>query len=285
MEGVGEERGAALLGIVNVTPNSFYDGGQYFEPNAAHARVDELLEQGADLLDIGAESTRPGAPSVPAEEQWRRTAPVLEYAVRRGARVSIDTTSAEVAERALDAGARIVNDVSCLTDRRLARVVAERSATLLLMHSRGSMTPVAGFSSYPEHGYGDVVAEVRAEWETARDAALEEGVAPENVWFDPGLGFHKNAAQSAELLRRFSEFASLGALLTIGASRKSFIGALDDSSPGDRLPGSLIAALCAVDSGAKLLRVHDVRAHRQALLARAAFRRRPAATALEEAPR
>ena len=156
-------RGAALMGVLNVTPDSFYDGGRHATPEAAARRIDELLAEGADILDIGGESSRPGAEPVPAAEQIRRIEPAVRYAVDRGALVSVDTTSPEVAEHALRLGAVLVNDVSCLADPELAAVCARFGSGLVIMHSRGPMSKMPGFSQYPETGYRDVVAEVDAE--------------------------------------------------------------------------------------------------------------------------
>jgi dihydropteroate synthase len=259
------------MGVLNVTPDSFFDGARYLHPEQAKAQVDRLVAEGADIVDLGAESTRPGAEAVSAELQLERLMPVLEHAVRSGAVVSIDTRSTAVARRALGMGARIVNDVSCLGEAELARVVAEYDADLILMHSRGSMTTMPGFGSYPGAAYDDVVEDVRREWLAAETRAGLEGVDPERIWFDPGLGFHKNAGQSRELLQRLSELSDLGRGTVVGPSRKSFIGALDDSGPKDRLGGTIAACLRAVDGGARILRVHDVKAVGQALLAYAAF--------------
>lgn len=254
------------MAVVNTTPDSFFDGGRYLNHDAARGRIEDVLAEGADIIDIGAESTRPGAPSISAEEQIARALPAVEFAVSRGACVSIDTTLPEVARLMAERGARIINDVSCGRNRELAKVAAEADCDLILMHSRGSMTTMAGFSRYDEHAYGDIVEDVRAEWSLAREQALDAGLRAERIFFDPGLGFHKNAEQSSELLRRLSEFEGLGAGLVLGASRKSFIGALDNSAPEERLGGSIAACLLAVQKGAKVLRVHDVQATTQALL-------------------
>lgn len=261
-----------MLAIVNVTPDSFYDGGRYQEEQAAFSHIDALLTAGADFIDLGAESTRPGAPAIPAEEQWRRLQPALRYARSQGARVSIDTSCPEVAERCLDQGAEIINDVSCLAQTELASVVHKYQATLLLMHSRGSMTQMSGFSQYDPTAYRDVVQDVVTEWSQARDRAQACGLPPASIWFDPGIGFHKNAEQSFELIRRFAEFQTLHTVLTLGSSRKSFLSTLDQSSPSERLGGSLASCLYAVQQGAQLLRVHDVHTTRQALLADRKFR-------------
>jgi len=265
LEQVRRQRGAALMGVLNVTPDSFYDGGRYASEAEARAQVDTLLAEGADVLDIGAESSRPGAQAVPAAVQLDRMTATLRYAASRGAVVSVDTTSPEVAERALALGATIVNDVSCLADAELASVTARAGATLVLMHSRGPMSKQAGFSLYPDSGYGDIVADVRAEWRAARDRAVAAGLAPGDVWLDPGLGFAKNARQSFELLGRLDELAEEGVPIVIGASRKSFLASLDGSPPARRLGGTIAAGLLAVERGAAVLRVHDVWEARQAL--------------------
>jgi dihydropteroate synthase len=281
LEEARSRRGAALMGICNVTPDSFSDGGRHFTESAARARVDALLDEGADFIDVGGESTRPGAPAVPAREQLSRVLDVVRYASSRGACVSIDTTSAEVASACLDAGASAVNDVSCLADDELAKVTAGSGAAFVLMHARGSQTEMAGFSVYPDDAYGDVVRDVMAEWGAAAERAMSLGVLRATLVMDPGLGFAKNAAQSRELLRRTSEIvAALDVPLMIGASRKSFLVFSDAASaasaasaamsekppaPGERLGASIAAALHAARAGALLLRVHDVRATAQAL--------------------
>jgi dihydropteroate synthase len=262
------------MGVLNVTPDSFSDGGLYQSAeNAAH-RIDELVVDGADIVDIGGESTRPGASAVPAREQLTRVEPAVRHAVARGdVLVSVDTTSAEVAERVLGLGVHIINDVSTLRDPRLAAVVRERRATLILMHCREPMSTMRGFSVYPDDAYGDVVADVLAEWRTARDRAVAVGVDSSDIWLDPGLGFTKNARQSYELLARIDEFQSEGVPIVIGPSRKSFIASVDSAPPESRLGGTIAACLWAVDRGAKVLRVHDVAQVRQALAVRHAIRR------------
>jgi dihydropteroate synthase len=260
------ERGIALMGVCNVTPDSFSDGGLHFTHDAARAQVDLLFAEGADIVDIGAESTRPGAVPVPPEEQLTRMLEVVRYAATRGA-VSVDTASPSVAAACLDAGAVAVNDVSCLADPALADVAARSRATLILMHARGSQTAMAGFSEYPESGYGDVVADVVKEWNGAAGRAMEHGVRKSELVMDPGLGFSKNAHQSAELLRRTADLVRLtGVPVLIGASRKSFLTVVDKGAgPTSRLGASIAAGLHAARGGASLLRVHDVRAARQAI--------------------
>lgn len=259
-------RGAALMGVLNVTPDSFFDGGRHESPSAACARVDELLAEGADLIDIGGESSRPGSEPVPPAEQLRRIEPAVRHALSRpDTVVSIDTTSPEVADRMLVLGARVVNDVSCLADDDLARVTARRGGVLILMHSRGPMSAMPGFSSTPDAAYHDVVAEVLTEWARAKARAVAAGMPSQDVWLDPGLGFAKNARQSLELLARTDELVRAGAPVVIGPSRKSFIAAVDASTPAERLGGSIAACLLAVQRGAWVVRVHDVREVRQAL--------------------
>jgi dihydropteroate synthase len=249
IEAAVRAKGAALMGVVNATPDSFFDGGRYAEAERAIAHVDALLDAGATIIDVGGESTRPGSHAVPAAEQIRRVGPALAHAVRSGVLVSIDTTSPEVADFALRQGAKIVNDVSCLGNEELGSVVARHGGALVLTHSRGPMTAMPGFSEWPDDGYRDVVAEVRSEWEAARDRACRQGVRPELVWLDPGFGFSKNARHSFELLRRLDELSA---------------------------EGTIAACLVAVDRGAHVLRVHDVKEVRQALAVRQAARRVPA---------
>ncbi len=210
-------RGVALMGVCNVTPDSFSDGGLFLDPASARARVDALLAEGADVVDIGGESTRPGAPGVGAREQLERVLGAVQYAVSAGACVSVDTGDPVVAAACLDAGAHAVNDVTCLRDERLAEVVAGREAGLLLMHARGTQEEMAGFSQYPDDGYGDVVTDVCAEWESAAHRACSRGVRPETLVMDPGLGFAKNARQSAEL----SAGAALLRVHDVGVTRQA----------------------------------------------------------------
>lgn len=253
------------MGVLNVTPDSFYDGGRY-SGVSAEARVAALIAEGADLIDIGGESTRPGALPIEPVEQLRRIEPALRAAVAAGSvHVSVDTTSARVADRALSLGAHVVNDVSCLADVGLARVVADHGASLVIMHSRGAMSEMRGFSDHPDDAYGDVIADVLAEWCAARDRALSAGVPASDILLDPGIGFAKNARQSLEVAVRLAELHSAGAAIVYGPSRKSFIHAVDPSTPAERLGGTIAACLAAADRGAAILRVHDVRDVRQAL--------------------
>jgi dihydropteroate synthase len=267
LERARSARGVALMGVCNVTPDSFSDGGLYFDPAAACARVDQLVAEGADVVDIGGESTRPGAPSVTAADQIERVLGAVRYAASAGVCVSIDTGDPEVAAACLDAGAHAVNDVTCLRDVRLAEVVASRDAAFVLMHARGRPEQMAGFSQYPDDGYRDVVSDVCAEWESAARRACSVGVLREAIVMDPGLGFAKNARQSAELLARIGEIVgAVDAPVAVGASRKSFLNVVDPGAePQARMGASIAAALHAARAGAALLRVHDLRATRQAL--------------------
>jgi dihydropteroate synthase len=255
------------MGICNVTPDSFSDGGRFFAPEAARARVDELLAEGADLIDVGGESTRPGAPPVSAGDQLVRVLDVVRYAVAAGACVSVDTASAEVAAACLDHGACVVNDVSCLREPALAGVVARARAALILMHTRGRPTEMAGFGAYPIDGYEDVVREVCSEWQAAAKHALSLGVPPDALVMDPGLGFAKSALQSTDLLARLKEIIdAVGVPVAVGASRKSFLTTIDPGAvPEERLGASIAAVLHAARAGVAILRVHDVRATRQAV--------------------
>ena len=259
------------MGICNVTPDSFSDGGLHFSRDQACAHVDQLLAEGADVIDIGGESTRPGAQAVPAKEQLARVLEVVRHAAGRGACVSIDTTSAAVAAACLDAGASVVNDVSCLRDAGdgggLAKVVAAHGAAYVLMHARATQSEMKGFSAWPDDAYGDVVADVLDEWSAAAARAQALGVPRDALVMDPGLGFAKNARHSTELLRRTAEIAgALDVPVLIGASRKSFLAVADkDAGPQDRVGASIAAALLAARAGAAILRVHDVRATRQAI--------------------
>ncbi|WP_025323138.1 dihydropteroate synthase [Deferrisoma camini] len=251
-----------VMGILNVTPDSFSDGGDYFDREAALDRALQMVEEGADLLDVGGESTRPGAPPVPLEEEERRVVPVIEHLAHRvGVPISVDTYKAGVARRAVEAGAALVNDVSGLRmDPAMAGTVAGLGAGLVVMHMRGDPRTMQS-----DTRYADLVGEIFRALEESVDRAVEAGVDRARVWVDPGIGFGKSAEQNLVLLRRLAEFRSLGCPVLVGASRKSFIGrTLGIEDPKDRLEGSLAAAVVAVWNGARILRVHDVRATRRA---------------------
>jgi dihydropteroate synthase len=261
--------GPFLMGIVNATPDSFSDGGRFLDPGAAIAQALRLAEEGADVVDVGGESTRPGAPPVPADEEIARVVPIVAGLRARGFAlpISIDTTKAAVARAALDAGADLVNDVAGLADPSLAAVVARAGVPVVLMHTRGTPADMASRAVY-----GDVVAEVAAELAAALARAEAAGVARERVILDPGLGFAKTAEHNVALLARVTELRALGRPLLVGPSRKSFIGKLTGAEVGDRLPGTLAAVTACVLAGVELVRVHDVAATRQAVLLAAAIR-------------
>jgi dihydropteroate synthase len=261
------------MAVLNVTPDSFYDGGRY-SGNDVLRHIDALFDEGAFVVDIGAESTRPGASPVPTAVQLERLLPAVRYAavVRRGW-VSVDTTDPVVADAALREGAQLINDVSCLERPELAKVAGQYGAALLLMHARGSMEKMEGFSRYPEDGYSDVVADVRREWILARDRAISAGFPKEDILFDPGLGFAKNAEQSMVLLARLQQFNDLNTPVVVGPSRKSFLNLIEESPPESRLGATAAACLFAAEQGAMLVRVHDVQVVRQALAANRYFER------------
>ncbi len=262
--------GPFLMGVVNATPDSFSDGGRFLDADAAVEHALRLAEEGADLVDVGGESTRPGAPPVPAEEEIARVVPVVERLRARGlaAPISIDTSKGAVARAALAAGADLVNDVTALSDPDLARACAEAGVPIVLMHTRGTPADMASRAVY-----GDVVADVARELAAALARAEAAGVARERTILDPGIGFAKTAAQSAEVLGRVGELRALGRPLLVGPSRKSFIGKLGGGAAAqDRLPGTLAAVAACVLAGVEILRVHDVAAARQAALVAAAIR-------------
>ncbi|HEU4533044.1 MAG TPA: dihydropteroate synthase, partial [Polyangiaceae bacterium] len=261
----GEGR-TLVMGILNVTPDSFSDGGRFEAEAAWRARAEALLAEGADVVDVGGESTRPGSSPVDAAEQCRRVLGPIRFLARElGACVSVDTTSPAVAERALGEGAALVNDVSCLADPALAGAAARAGAWLLVMHSRGSMGAMRGYSDHPKAAYADVAAEVRAELGRALERARAAGLPEGRAMVDPGLGFHKNAEQSYALLAALPALAALGAPVAVGASRKSFLARDVAAPPARRLGGTVAACLLAARLGAELVRVHDVLEVRQAL--------------------
>ena len=212
------------MGVVNATPDSFYQAGRSETEAAACERITQLYAQGAEIVDIGGESSRPGAESVDADEQLARIEGPLRHAIKTPKlTVSVDTTNPRVAERALEMGAMLVNDVSCLSDVDLARVTARRGGVLILMHTRGDLGSMTGFSEYPDDAYDDVVADVRREWCEARARAEAAGLSRDRIWFDPGIGFAKDAGHSYEVLARLQDFAELGRPVLVGPSRKSFL--------------------------------------------------------------
>ena len=251
-----------VMGILNVTPDSFSDGGWYDTPEAAIAAGEAMLEAGADIIDIGGESTRPGAEPVSSAQEMDRILPAIEALAAQGAIISVDTRNAATMAAALDAGARIINDVSGLTHAPGASTLAaQRGCPVVLMHTRG--TPA---NMNAQAHYANVAADVLAELTAVRDAALAAGIKPENIALDPGLGFAKLGAQNLTLLQATAQFAALGHPLLIGLSRKKIIGEFGgEPNPAKRGPGSIAAGLYAVTQGAHILRVHDVPETVQAL--------------------
>jgi dihydropteroate synthase len=246
----------AVMGVINVTPDSFSDGGRFLEPEAAVAHAVRLASEGADLLDIGGESTRPGAVPVSPDAEWRRVAPVLARLHGRvDVPISIDTRRPEVARRALEAGADIVNDVAGLRDPEMRRVVARTGAAAIVMHMRGEPATMQA-----DLRYDDLVSEVFDWLADACERAESEGIAPAKLLVDPGLGFGKAPEHNLELVAHLGEFRSLGYPLLVGASRKSFLGwVLGGASMEEREEAGLAAAVAASLRGADIVRVHDVR--------------------------
>lgn len=259
--GLAPER-PAVMGVLNLTPDSFSDGGLLASADAAIAAGRAMLREGADIIDIGGESTRPGAQVVAPEEEQRRILPTIRALAAEGALISVDTRNAATMAAALAAGAKIVNDISALThDPAAPALVAERGCPVVLMHMRGTPATMQEMA-----GYGDVLAEVRSELAVRLAAAEAAGIPRSRIVLDPGFGFAKKRAHNQALLQRLPELLSLGCRLLVGLSRKSFIGALSDSAtPADRLGGSLAAGLYALTRGASILRVHDVAATVQAV--------------------
>ncbi len=251
-----------VMGVVNTTPDSFSDGGKYLDSNAAVAQALRQVEQGADIVDIGGESSRPGAIPVSESEEKQRVLPVIEnLASQCCVPISIDTTKATVARAALEAGASIVNDITALNgDSDMAHVVAEYDAGLVLMHMRGTPQQMQNDTSYD-----DLIGDILAFLSAAIAKAESAGVAPTKIMIDPGIGFGKDLEGNLSIIRSISQFQSLGKPVLIGASRKSFIGRLSGADIGNRLPGSLAAAAVAVLNGASAVRVHDVAETRQAV--------------------
>jgi dihydropteroate synthase len=246
------------MGVVNVTPDSFSDGGARYpdgHPEAAMAFGRELVTEGADILDVGGESSRPGAAPVDVEEELARVVPVVEALLQTGVPISVDTAKARVAEAALAAGATIVNDVSGAADEGLLRAVADAGAAYVLMHTRGTPAEMADLADYD-----DVVAEVYEFLAAGMDRCVAAGIPAERIVVDPGIGFAKRAEHNLEALRCLRQLRGLGRPVLIGASRKSFLGALlDGAAVDDRLEGSLACAIAAVDRGAAIVRAHEVR--------------------------
>ena len=244
------------MGVVNVTPDSFSDGGQYLDPEAAVAHGLRLEAEGAAILDVGGESTRPGALPVPLDEELRRILPVLEGLAAAGvdAILSVDTSKSQVAERALQAGATLVNDVTALRgDPEMASVVAAAGVDCCLMHMLGDPRTMQH-----DPRYRDVVDDVKAFLEERVDLAISQGIAVERIVLDPGIGFGKTVAHNLELLRRIDELVALGRPILVGSSRKSFIGELTGRAVDERAAGTIATNVLAYAGGARIFRVHDV---------------------------
>jgi dihydropteroate synthase len=257
------------MGVVNVTPDSFSDGGLFLDADAAVGHGRRLAEEGAAILDIGGESTRPGAAPVAEDEELRRVLPVVERlaADAAQARLSIDTTKSGVARAALDAGATIVNDVSAFRfDPTLAGLVADSDADCCLMHMLGEPRTMQ-----QDPRYDDVVSDVKAFLEERLAFAVSEGIDEERVWLDPGIGFGKTVEHNLELLRRLDEIVAIGRPVVVGTSRKSFLGKLvGGRDEGERLPGTIATNVLALERGASVFRVHDVAQNADALAVAAA---------------
>jgi dihydropteroate synthase len=270
---------AQIMGIVNVTPDSFSDGGAFLNPDAAIAHGRELIAEGAHILDIGGESTRPGAPAVEAREETSRVVPVIEGLADAGLMVSIDTSKAAVASAAIDAGAAIVNDVTALADPDMSGLCAERGVGLVLMHMLGTPRTMQ-----ENPVYDDVVDDIKAFLSERIERAVDDGVEEGAIWIDPGIGFGKTVDHNLELLRRLGEFRSLGRPILIGTSRKSFIGKLTGAEVDDRLGGTLATEVIAYANGAQIIRAHDVGPVRDALVMAGAIIDPERAAAIGERP-
>ncbi len=254
---------AAVMGVLNITPDSFSDGGQFIDPEAALARARAMIAAGVDIIDIGAESTRPysGAQPVTAEEELRRLKPLLADVVALGVPVSIDSMKSDVVAWALDQGVTIANDVWGLQrDAGMAALVAARQAPIIVMHNREHVDPAI-----------DIMSDILAFFERSLDIAAKAGIAPETIVLDPGIGFGKTPEQSMTALARLKELSALGLPILVGASRKRFIASISPSEPAQRLGGSIAAHVIAAQRGARIIRTHDVAETVQALRVTAAI--------------
>ncbi len=252
---------AVLMGVVNVTPDSFSDGGAFLDPVSAVRHAVRLAEEGAEILDIGGESTRPGAHPVPADEEWRRVRPVLvALRPKTDARISIDTYKPEIAAKALARGADMVNDVRGFRDGGMIALVAKERVPVVVMHMKGEPKTMQEGATYE-----DVVGEVSAFLEARTRDLVAAGVDRQSILIDPGLGFGKRPEQNTEILRRLADFGRLGYPILVGTSRKWFHGAAGGGGPDARLESSVAAAVLAVRNGADVVRVHDVAATTKAL--------------------
>jgi dihydropteroate synthase len=254
-----------VMGVVNVTPDSFFDGGRYADAGAAAAHARRLVEEGADVIDIGGESSRPGATRVSGDEELARVRPVLEKLTDLQVPVSVDTTRPEVMREALELGATMINDITALSAPGAVEVVARSGAAVCLMHMRGEPGTMQD-----DPVYGDVVAEVRAFLAGRAAACVAAGIARECIVVDPGFSFGKKTAHNLRLLAHLDAIVALGYPVLVGLSRKSSLGRMTGENPADRLPASVAGALLAVQRGAAIVRAHDVAATRDALAVLAA---------------
>jgi dihydropteroate synthase len=247
-----------LMGVVNVTPDSFSDGGWYLDPDKAVDHALKLVEEGAEIIDVGGESTRPGSEGVSAEEELRRVIPVIRgIRDRSPVAISIDTMKSEVAQAALEAGAEMINDITGLhADPDLVRAAARRSASLVLMHIRGTPRTMQ-----KDPSYADLPGEILGYLKQGLDRALEAGIPRERILVDPGIGFGKRARDNFWILENLEFMKGLGCPILVGASRKSFLASVVDRPPVDRLFGTLAAHVRAYEGGARVFRVHDAAAH------------------------
>jgi dihydropteroate synthase len=252
-----------VMGILNVTPDSFYDGGRYADTGAAVCRALEMVKEGADIIDVGGESTRPTAPGISADEEIERVRPVVGALLEAGSiPISIDTRKARVAGEMLELGAHMINDVSGLTfDSDMPEVVRKGGVPVVIMHMRGTPEKMQDLTDYV-----DVVQDVKRELAERVRVAERAGIAPENIVVDPGIGFSKTAEQCVEIIARLDEFLDLGKPILLGPSRKSFMGKKLGLDPGDRLEATIASCIVGVSKGASIVRVHDVGSIKRALM-------------------
>jgi dihydropteroate synthase len=259
-EWVDRRNRVLVMGVVNVTPDSFYDGGCYFHHEAAIERGLRMADEGADIVDVGGESTRPGSRSAPVQEEMDRVLPVVEGIRNRSpVHISIDTTKADVAEEAISLGAGIINDISALRfDERMAAVAARTGAFVVLMHMRERPE-----SMQRKPTYTDVVKEIRSFLAERIRVSVEAGIAEERVFIDPGIGFGKTLDHNLSILRDLAHLTDLGRPILVGLSRKSFLGAILDAPPDERIEGTIAANAVAIFNGASIIRVHDAKEGRR----------------------
>jgi len=251
-----------IMGIVNVTPDSFHDGGKFYDFKTAFAHAEQMIKDGVDIIDIGGESTKPFSEPVPLEEELKRVIPLIKELVTFNIPLSIDTYKAKVAEKALEAGASMINDISGLKgDSLMAKVAGEAKVPVVIMHIKG--TPKT-MQANPV--YDDLIKEINDYFKQSIDIALKAGIEPSKIILDPGIGFGKTVEHNIEIIKRLNEFKSLGFPILLGPSRKSFIGKLCNDIPTEqRLSGTLASVVIGVEKGVDMVRVHDVKETKQAL--------------------